>query len=102
MDPLRSYAARRLLPQSASGVGDVSAETEALNKFGGRQFVDFVHAKQQNLTPDDLNRLRVFPFLDDQSKVYDLHHELRKCQAKAKDVDSGCSVELFWADNKKR
>ena len=60
--------------------------------------MDFVHARQRNLTLDDVNRLRVFPFLDDQSKVYDLHHELRKYQAKAKDVDSGYSVELFWAD----
>ena len=98
MDLLRSYAAQRLLPQPASGGGDVSAETEVLNIFGGGQFVDFVHARQRNLTLDDLNRLRVFPFLDDQSNIYDLHHELRKYQANAKDVDSGYSEALFWAD----
>ena len=95
VDPLRSYAAQRLLPQPASGVGDDSAETEALNIFGGGQFEDFVHARQRNLTLDDLNRLRVFLFVDDQSKIYDLHHEIRNYQAKAKDVDSGYSVELF-------
>ena len=62
--------------------------------------MDFVHARQRNLTLDDLNRLRVFLFVDDQSKIYDLHHEIRNYQAKAKDVDSGYSVELFSADNK--
>ena len=31
--------------------------------------MDRVYARQRNLTLDDLNRLRVFPFLDDQSKI---------------------------------
>ena len=44
---------------------------------------------------DDLNRLFLIPFLHDQSKIYDLHQGFRKSQAKAKDVDSGYSVELF-------
>ena len=49
---------------------------------------------------DNLNRLFRIPFLHDQSKIYDLHQGFRKSQAKAKDVDSGYSVELFWPDNK--
>ena len=78
---MRSYSAQRLLPQPASGVGDVSAETKALNIVRGGQFVYFIHARQRNLTLDDLNRLNVFPFLDDQSKIHDFRHDLRKYQA---------------------
>ena len=44
-------------------------------------FVDFVHARQRNLTLDDLIRLDVFPFLDDQSKIYYFRHVLSKYQA---------------------
>ena len=47
------------------------------------------------LMVDDPNRLIRIPFLHDQSKIYDLHQGFRKSQAKAKDVDSGYSVELF-------
>ena len=47
------------------------------------------------LMVDDLNRLFLILFLHDQSKIYDLHQVFGKFQAKAKDVDSGYSVELF-------
>ena len=80
-DPLKSYAAQRLLLRPGTEVGDVCAETEALNIFGGGSLLTFVHARQRNLTLDDLNRLRVFPFLDDQSKIHDFRHDLRKYQA---------------------
>ena len=47
------------------------------------------------LMVDNLNRLFRIPFLHDQSKIYDLHQVFRKSQAKAKEVDSCYSVELF-------
>ena len=47
------------------------------------------------LMVDDLNRLFRIPFLHDYSKIYDLHQVLRKCQAKARDVEIGYGVELF-------
>ena len=95
VDPLRSYAAQRLLPQPASGVGDDSAETEALNIFGGGQFEDFVHARQRNLTLDDLNRLRDLSFLDDQSNIYDLHHELTTLQRRVVGGQQDATAAMF-------
>ena len=47
------------------------------------------------LMVDNLNRLFRIPFLHDQSKIYDLHQVFRKSQARAKEVDSRYSVELF-------
>ena len=41
------------------------------------------------LMVDDLNRLVRILFIHDQSNIYDLHQVFGKCQAKAKDADSG-------------
>ena len=52
------------------------------------------------LMVDDPNSLFRIPFFHHYYKIYDLNQVLRKCQAKAKDVETGYSVELFWPDNK--
>ena len=59
------------------------------------QFVDFVHARQRNLTLDDLNRLRVLSFLDDQSNIYDLHHELTTLQRRVVGGQQDATAAMF-------